>query len=109
MLSDVELSISFLRDFLYDRLKFNSLVHLTSKDLATIEWRVTLVCYFRDREDVSFDDSLPIERRGSLTSMISMTTTMTTDSSSSGGGDNRVSQGTVTPTHTYVCQYTGST
>ena len=103
-MSDVEPLISFLRDFLYDRLKFNSLVHLTSKDviafLATIEWRVTLVCYFRDREDVSFDDSLPIERRGSLTSMISMTTTMTTDSSSSGGGDNRVSQGTVTPTHT---------
>jgi hypothetical protein len=51
---------------------------------------------FRDIEDVSFDDSLPIERRGSLTSMISMTTTMTTDSSSSGGETARVSQG-------YVC------
>ncbi|XP_052674047.1 kalirin-like isoform X2 [Crassostrea angulata] len=43
----------------------------------------------RDIGDVSFDDSLPIERRGSLTSMISMTTTMTTDSSSSGGETNR--------------------
>lgn len=73
-----------------------------------LEWSQYLWLLCRDIGDVSFDDSLPIERRGSLTSMISMTTTMTTDSSSSGGETNRVSRGTQLSKFTLIIFITGT-